>query len=125
MKPIIIRTKWLKRLTGIRGIMLYPFIVYSPYSSYDREVWGAADAYNDQVVRHETIHYLQAKEVGPVKFYFMYLKEYVENRLLGLNHPRAYRAIRFEMEAYMHQRNVGYEYSRPAFAWKESHFTWL
>lgn len=75
----------------INAIVLYPFILYQ-------------DRYPDEsITSHEKIHLRQIKELGVARFYFLYLKEYLEGRRRGLSHYEAYRQISFEREAFENQ----------------------
>ena len=85
---------------GIRGIVLYPFIFFSPQKP---------DA---ELVQHEFIHWQQIKTIGFVPFYFHYLREYFHGRRRGLSHHQAYREISFEKEAYTHQHQDHYLVNR-------------
>lgn len=48
---------------------------------------------------HELIHVKQFGDLGMVVFVLRYLGDYLRGRLRGLDHKRAYRDIRFEVEA--------------------------
>ncbi|MDK1010045.1 MAG: hypothetical protein QGM46_06095 [Actinomycetota bacterium] len=49
---------------------------------------------------HEFTHVDQWRREGVVSFVGQYAAEYVRNRLIGLDHPTAYRAISFEAAAF-------------------------
>jgi len=68
-----------------------------------RRIWVARElppAELEVVLRHEMVHVLQMEELGVPRFLWRYLGEYVRNRLRGMNHDAAYRAISFEVEAF-------------------------
>lgn len=68
----------------------------------------------DQIdVNHESIHTAQMKELFYIGFYLWYLIEYLI--LFCKNHKTAYRNIRFEKEAYDHERDLNYLNYRPNF----------
>jgi hypothetical protein len=83
-------------LFGIRGIVLYPFILFAPKNP------------DVELLQHELIHWGQIKSVGFFSFYGIYLKEYFAGRARGLSHNEAYREISFEQEAYAHQGKTHY-----------------
>lgn len=68
-----------------------------------------------QILNHEKIHLEQQKELALVGFYLLYLGNFVYN--LIRMHPRPYRAIIFEREAYERQADPKYLESRPKYAW--------
>lgn len=51
-----------------------------------------------RLIRHERKHIEQQERLG-LKFYYLYLKEYLSNRKKGMKHFEAYRNISFEIEA--------------------------
>lgn len=51
------------------------------------------------LLAHELVHVEQWRELGPVRFLWRYLGEYVRARLAGQRHWQAYAAISFEAEA--------------------------
>jgi diguanylate cyclase (GGDEF)-like protein len=53
-----------------------------------------------KIVRHEMIHVRQVVRLGLVRFLVRYLLEYLRHRRAGLTHHAAYRAVRFEEEAF-------------------------
>lgn len=116
MKPIIIKTKYLKKFTGIRGIFVFPFIIYTPYK---QNRYRIASALNANVERHERIHFAQALELWVMGFYVLYLYYYLKYRFEGANHKEAYYNIPFEKEAYRYQNAESYLLGRERNAWKE------
>lgn len=71
----------------VDGITLYPW------------VFVRSSEPSMKLLNHEWIHYAQVKRVGLPKFYYLYLKEYIQNRLKGMKHYKAYLEISFEKEA--------------------------
>ena len=53
-----------------------------------------------RLLRHELIHQEQMDRHGVVRFYVIYLKDYVRNLWVYRNHDQAYYNIPFELEAY-------------------------
>ena len=67
--------------------------------------------------RHETIHYLQWRELGFLGFMLLYPLFYFVNLVRYRDGAKAYREIPFEREAYGHEDEDGYLVSRKAYAW--------
>jgi len=68
-----------------------------------RRIWIARalpPAELEVVLRHEMVHVRQMEQLGVPRFLWRYLGEYVRNRLRGMSHDQAYRAISFEREAF-------------------------
>ena len=57
---------------------------------------------SDAMMDHELVHISQILKHGILKFYWLYLREYIGYRIVGLSHSDAYMAISFEKEAYNH-----------------------
>jgi hypothetical protein len=92
---------------NVTGMALFPFIL----------VKTRADAANEVIIRHETIHLRQEAELLVVPFYILYLLHYLVNRYKYGNHNEAYMNIVFEKEAYHNERNSGYLKKRRLWAW--------
>ena len=73
---------------------------------------------SDRVLRHEAIHTAQMRETGYVGFYLLYLCEWLWKRARFRDPIAAYRAIRFEREAYAHQDELDYLDYRKPYAWR-------
>ena len=69
------------------------------------------------VLRHEAIHTAQMRETGYVGFYLIYIVEWLWELLRLRDTLAAYRAIRFEREAYRHMVDPDYLARRRPFAW--------
>jgi hypothetical protein len=71
-----------------------------------RRIWvdvGRASARPDglkSVLRHETVHVRQMRDLGLIRFGWRYIREYFRNRLSGMSSDDAYRNISFEREAF-------------------------
>jgi hypothetical protein len=68
-----------------------------------RRIWIARElppAEMDVLLRHEMVHVAQMERLGVFVFVLRYVGEYVRNRLHGMGHDAAYRAISFEAEAF-------------------------
>jgi len=66
-------------------------------------IWIARElppAEMDALLRHELVHVAQMARLGVPRFLWLYVGEYVRNRLRGMDHDAAYRAISFEREAF-------------------------
>ncbi len=75
-----------------------------------RRIWIAGeltDAQREVVLRHEMVHVVQMARLGLVVFLARYLGEYLRNRLRGMGHDGAYRAISFEIEAFAAEKGTG------------------
>jgi hypothetical protein len=57
--------------------------------------------------RHELIHQEQIDRHGIVRFYLIYLRDYLLNLWRLRNHDAAYRNIPFEREAFERQCEIG------------------
>jgi|GEM_PF-1523288 len=91
-----IAPRWLSRTWG-RGVaaMALPRTVYLSGESMDRAMSGRAGT----LLVHEAAHIDQWRRFGPMGFLIRYLGDYFKGRAVGLPHPVAYRAIRFERQA--------------------------
>lgn len=67
--------------------------------------------------RHETIHYLQWRELGFLGFLILYPLSWLINLVRYRDGDKAYREIPFEREAYSREDESGYLVSRKAYAW--------
>ena len=94
MKLKIIENSSIPSFFGANGITLYPFVFL------DRPFKQAKE---DQLLGHEYVHVLQIRQMGVVKFYFNYLKEFAINLSKYRNFDKAYHNISFEIEAYTYQ----------------------
>lgn len=113
MKQRIFVCSWFP-FKGYSAITLYPFIIVrkdymEKYADTDRL---------QTTLNHEKIHLAQQKEVGPFRFYYMYLHYYFAGLIKWKNHVRAYMDIPFEEEAYYNDQNLDYLVDRPSYAWK-------
>ena len=110
MKPIVIIapkiTRMLSIVVDITAITLYPFII-------------SHDEMSDDVLRHETIHILQQKELFVVFFYLLYGWDYLRGYIKFRNKDLAYRRIRFEQEAYAQMFNESYLDNRKSYSWRK------
>tara|TARA_B100000927_G_scaffold270105_1_gene246000 strand:+ start:12419 stop:12796 length:378 start_codon:yes stop_codon:yes gene_type:complete len=76
---------------------------------------------SERVKRHETIHFMQYKELYFIGFLLIYLYDYLYAVLIkkkGFSRE-AYLAIRFEQEAYDNDHNLEYLSNRQKNAWKK------
>tara|TARA_B100000131_G_scaffold294830_1_gene311319 strand:- start:6 stop:383 length:378 start_codon:yes stop_codon:yes gene_type:complete len=75
---------------------------------------------SERVKRHETIHFMQYKELYFVGFLLIYLYDYLYAAVIkkkGFSRE-SYLAIRFEQEAYDNDHNVDYLKNRKKYHWK-------
>lgn len=61
--------------------------------AYARSSWP-------RLLAHELVHVRQQAELGLPRFLALYALDYLRGRRAGLGHAAAYRAVRFEREAY-------------------------
>ncbi len=110
MKPItIIAPRFLKLISvvvDITAITLWPFII-------------SREEMSEDVLRHETIHIAQQKELFVLFFYLLYGWDYLKGVLKYKNKQEAYFKIRFEQEAYEHMFEEEYLQDRQKYAWKK------
>lgn len=86
---------------------LYPFMLFKDQQARN----------NQQIIRHELIHFRQQLELLILPFYLLYVLHYLINLILYRNHHRAYMHICFEQEAYEHDSNPQYLTTRKPYAW--------
>lgn len=103
---ILVQSKWVCRLLGIRGITLYPFIIVN-------------DINNNILLNHEAIHIAQQKELYVLKFYYLYITQYLRNRKIYKSHRLAYLNITFEKEAFANERDFTYLKTRKKHSYKK------
>lgn len=58
------------------------------------------DGRDRQLLLHELVHVYQWRREGRVPFLFRYVCQYLRNRMIGLEHTVAYRAISYEAAAF-------------------------
>jgi len=110
MKPItFVAPKFLKAISwvvDIYAITLWPFIISKEEMSED-------------VLRHETIHIAQQKELFVLLFYLLYGWDYLKGMLKYKDKETAYFKIRFEQEAYEYMYNEDYLENRKLYNWRK------
>ena len=104
---MIILSLRLLRKTRINGITIFPFI-------FLRE---SAFKENKILINHEKIHLRQQLELLIIPFYFLYVINYLFNRLKYKNHYQAYLNIAFEKEAYCFENDQYYLSKRKWYSW--------
>lgn len=75
---------------------------------------------SERVKRHETIHFMQYKELLFIGFLLIYVYDYLYSAIIkkkGFSRD-AYLSIRFEQEAYDNDHDVDYLENRKEFHWK-------
>jgi hypothetical protein len=104
----IVEDKWFLR-GSIVGMALWPVILLrkSYLDSNPKRL--------ESIIRHELIHCEQQKEMLILPFYIWYVTEWLI-KLCFLGKKRAYRAISFEREAYMHEDDPTYIQTRKRFS---------
>ena len=77
-------------------------------------------AKDNVLMNHERIHFVQAKELWYVGYFFVYGWELIRNRTSrDLSGISAYHANPLEYEAYMHQGDMNYLKTRKRCAWRK------
>ena len=108
--PIIIIaprfTKALSWVVDICAITLFPFII-------------SRDEMSEDVLRHESIHIAQQKELLVVFFYLLYGWDYLRGLMKFRDKELAYYRIRFEQEAYAQMLNKNYLENRKPYSWRK------
>ncbi len=109
MVPIkIIAPRFLKFISfiiNVYAITLFPFII-------------SREEMSERVLRHETIHIHQQKELLVLFFYLLYLWDFCHGLFKYKSSSTAYRRIRFEQEAYAHESDTEYLSTRPWVNWR-------
>ena len=88
---------WMARVlgSGVAAITLGNTILVAGHR-FDDVVGGE----RPELLRHELVHVGQWRREGRIGFLSTYFSDYVRNRLIGLSHRVAYRAIGFEAAAF-------------------------
>lgn len=73
---------------------------------------------NAEEVNHELIHAAQQKELLYIPFFIWYVIEWLVLLIKYRDRMEAYRNIRFEKEAYRHQRDINYLRNRKHYRYK-------
>ena len=106
---VIIAPKFLRAISWvieIAAITLYPFIITREEMSED-------------LLRHESIHIAQQKELLVVFFYLLYGLDYLRGLIKFRDKELAYYRIRFEQEAYAQMLNESYLENRKSYSWRK------
>jgi hypothetical protein len=90
-----------------QAMALYPFMLFK-----HKGLRG-----NENIIRHEQIHFRQQLELLIVFFYPIYFLNYLINLAVYKNHHKAYFNISFEREAYQNENDLMYCKNRKVFAW--------
>lgn len=90
---IVILTWWSKVaswVTPVAGTTLFGKYIIFTDEKY---------AENEETLIHELVHIFQQRELGFIKFLYLYLKEYFELKKIYKDSTKAYRNISFEIQA--------------------------
>lgn len=85
---------WLPKLLGVGAVTIGETIYYE---TDNPPLWLRV---------HEEVHIKQYEEYGVVGYLYRYFRDYLKNRLSGMNHDTAYRNIPFEIEAFAAQAKI-------------------
>ncbi|MBW3517741.1 hypothetical protein [Flavobacterium sp. NKUCC04_CG] len=97
---ILINQKWVPK--GFVGVTIYPFIIFKKRDSLADEI----------LIAHEKIHIKQQLELLVVFFYIWYILEFLIKVVQLRDKKKAYKAISFEREAYLHETELNYLQTR-------------
>ena len=90
---------------------LRPFVMKSVVGiTVGRRVYLAVARAREEVeglLWHELTHVAQVNRLGFIRFYWLYVTEYVRHRRAGLGSSEAYRSISFEREAFAAEQAHG------------------
>jgi len=106
---IVIAPKFLRAISfvvDIAAITLYPFII-------------SREEMSEDVLRHESIHIAQQRELFVVFFYMLYGWDYLKGLIKFRDKEMAYYRIRFEQEAYAQMLNKNYLDNRKPYSWRK------
>jgi len=110
MFPIFLRVP----ILHVRAITFW-FVVLWKYV-YDAH--GERHGLEEDLVNHETIHYYQWGETWVLGFLVLYLWDFLK-AWRRMSFWDAYRRIRFEQEAFEHEKDLEYLNDRNKNAWRE------
>ncbi|HEU5162007.1 MAG TPA: sensor domain-containing diguanylate cyclase [Thermoanaerobaculia bacterium] len=93
---------WLRPfvLSGVLAITLGRRVYLSPALA------ARGEAAIARILRHELVHLRQVARLGLIRFLAQYVFEYAHHRRAGLSHHAAYRAVRFEAEAFAEEEKL-------------------
>jgi hypothetical protein len=108
---IIYAERFVKFITSgfARAITFYPFILIRHKEDLDNKI----------LLNHEKIHLVQQKELLLIGFYILYVYYFFKLRKYFVNNTVAYRAIPFEKEAKLNEKDLDYLNSRKIYTWKK------
>lgn len=69
------------------------------------------------LINHESIHIKQYSELLVLGFLLVYIYDWVRGLIIYRDADKAYRAIRFEQEAYENDEDLEYLPNRPRYNW--------
>ena len=84
--------------------------------SFGLWVWCRGEC-DERLRTHETIHYLQQRELAFVGQWALYAAFWLRGLVMYRSAFRAYRENPFEREAYAHDADPAYLTARPRWAW--------
>jgi hypothetical protein len=83
-------------------------LAFNPYIIVKNDLLLA----NKSLLRHEYVHILQQRELGLIKFIYLYFKYFLTNYLKYKDKSLAYYKIPFEIEAFLSQDDKNLANSR-------------
>lgn len=101
---MVIESDWITKLLGVRGIILWPFIIVKR-------------GYSDTLLNHELIHLAQCHELFVVGFYVLYILSFIIAWVRHRSYDLSYKDNWFEKEAFDNQNDMCYLEHRTPYAW--------
>jgi hypothetical protein len=81
---------WIPKILKTNAVVIYPFILFK------RNIWRIPNS----LYKHEFIHIEQIRREGILKFYFMYLFDFISNLIEFKDYRSAWKNVPYEVEAY-------------------------
>jgi hypothetical protein len=81
-------------------------------------IWTRKAALDPITLNHERIHLKQEKELLYIGFWILYPLEFIYWFILLRDGNKAYRSVRFELEAYANEKDLEYLVNRKPYSWK-------
>lgn len=108
--PIFFENSWVPRFLSYLSPIQIGAITLGPFV-FSRGIMST------RTRNHEAIHWEQYKETGVLGFPILYLIFWLWNLIKFRDGKKAYFKIPFEVEAYSHDKDIGYLFRRKLWAW--------
>jgi len=110
-RPYVFENSWVPRFVGY-------FAPIDPFAVSFGPFVFCREAFPEQTLRHETIHFHQQIELLFVFHWILYGIFHVKGLVKESNGKDAYRQNPFELEAYDNDQDVDYLEKRQMYAWR-------